>query len=77
LADRFGDVATNTGCKSVWPPPISGRTGEMAAMAANRLKKWSSGPNTTDGRRITAEAISSRTAASPAAFERAKREAAA
>ena len=44
----------NTGCNLVLPPPISGSAGEMRASAAKRLKKSSSGPNTIDGRRMTA-----------------------
>ena len=40
-------------------------------MAAKRLKNWSSGPNTTEGRRMTALGITARTAASPSALVRA------
>ncbi len=41
------------------------------AMFAKRLKNWSSGPNTIEGRMITAEGKAARVAASPAALERA------
>ena len=60
-----------TGWKRVRPPPISGRTGLSAAMAAKRLKKSSSGPNTTEGRNTVAVGMAARTAASPAALVRA------
>jgi hypothetical protein len=40
-------------------------------MAANLLKKSSSGPNSTEGRRITAEGTAASTSFSPTAFERA------
>ena len=36
------------------PPPISGMKGEICAIRAKRLKKSSSGPNTTEGRRMVA-----------------------
>ena len=36
------------------PPPISGSSGEMRAMAAKRLKNSSSAPKTIDGRMMTA-----------------------
>ena len=51
--------------------PISGSTGEIIAIAAKRLKNWSSGPNTTEGRRIVTVGKASRTAASPAPLVRA------
>jgi hypothetical protein len=63
--------ATNTGCIRVSPPPISGSTGLSTAMAAKRLKNWSSGPNTIEGRRMTAPGMAPRTAASPSALVRA------
>ena len=44
---------------------------EIVAIAAKRLKNWSSAPNTTDGRRIVTVGKASRTAASPAALVRA------
>ena len=47
-------------------PLITGITGEIRAIAPNRLKNASSGPNTTDGRRTVAFGNASRTAASPA-----------
>ena len=50
---------------------MSGTTGEIIAIAAKRLKNWSSGPNTIEGRRIVAVGKASRTAASPAALVRA------
>ena len=63
---------TNTGWNRVAPPPISGRAGEIVAMAAKRLKKSSSGPEhhrgPDDDRRGDG---ASRTAASPAALVRA------
>ncbi len=40
-------------------------------MAAKRLNRSSSGPNTSDGRMIVAAGKAASTAASPAAFERA------
>ena len=45
--------------------------GETLAIAAKRLKKSSSGPNTTDGRVTIAAGMKSRTAASPRALVRA------
>ena len=59
-----------TGWKRVLPPPISGRAGDSRAIAAKRLKKSSSGPNTIDGRMITASGTASRMPASPSALER-------
>ena len=47
------------------------RNGELRAMAAKRLKSSSSGPKTSDGRKITASGNALRTASSPAALLRA------
>ena len=62
---------TNTGWNRVSPPPTSGSAGDSRAMAANLLKKSSSGPNTTEGRRIVADGTAASTSFSPVAFERA------
>ena len=39
----------------MWPPPTSGSAGANRASDAKRLKKSSSGPNTTDGRSTVAD----------------------
>jgi len=62
---------TNTGWKRVMPPPISGSAGDMRASAAKRLKKSSSGPNSTDGRMMTAFGSAASTRRSASALERA------
>ena len=51
--------------------PTSGSVGSRRAMAAKRLKKLSSGPNMTEGRRMTAVGVAARIAASPLALVRA------
>ena len=43
----------------------------VSAIAANLLKKSSSGPNRTEGRRMTADGTAASTSLSPTAFERA------
>ena len=53
------------------PPPGSGSPGASIAMPAKRLKKLSRGPNTIDGRRITAFGNAALRPASPSALLRA------
>jgi hypothetical protein len=69
MTAAWATSSTHTGWKRVFAP-TSGTTGPRAAMAAKRLKNWSSAPKTTEGRRIIAWGISLNTAASPAALER-------
>jgi hypothetical protein len=61
---------TNTGWKRL-SPAMTGRTGANRAMAAKRLRNWSSGPMTRLGRRIVAAGIAARTPASPSPLLRA------
>ena len=70
-AIAFATSPANTGWNRVWPPPTSGRTGDMRASAANLLKKSSSGPNTIDGRKIVADGTVASASRSPAALVRA------
>ena len=51
-------------------PEITGITGEIRASDAKRLKNWSSGPNTIEGRSRAALPKPARTAASPCALLR-------
>ncbi len=62
---------TKTGWKRVSPPPIKGSAGSHRVIAAKRLKKSSSGPNTMEGRMITAAGTADKAAFSPAALLRA------
>jgi len=48
----------------------SGSSGKRRARPANRLRKLSPGPKTTEGRRIVGAILPSPIASSPAAFER-------
>ena len=50
--------------------PASGITGKTACRRANRLRKRSPAPNMTDGRSTVTSRPATRSAASPAAFER-------
>ena len=44
---------------------VTGMKGNRRAMPAKRLNRWSSGPNTNDGRRMAAPGKAPRTCASP------------
>ncbi|MNN01481.1 hypothetical protein D3C81_1140990 [compost metagenome] len=55
---------TNTGWKRACAH-ASGTTGAICCICANRLRKWSSGPNTTDGRRMVQSSPLARTMRSP------------
>ncbi len=61
---RIRDIADIDRLERV-SPQITGMTGIIRAIAAKRLNSWSSGPNTSDGRRIVASAKASRSKVSP------------
>jgi hypothetical protein len=56
--------STNTGWNRAWAH-ASGTTGAICCNWANRFRKWSSGPNTTDGRKIVQSSPLSRTIRPP------------
>src|SRR5262249_3099538 len=69
--DGVGDVAGEDRLEPGMAAPDQRRAGEKRAIAANLLKKSSSGPNRTEGRRMMADGTAASTSFSPTAFERA------